>query len=39
MYYRDHGPPHFHAIYGEYEALLKLDDLVVFCRVVYLKGH
>jgi len=20
MYYKDHAPPHFHAIYGEYEA-------------------
>jgi Domain of unknown function (DUF4160) len=20
LYYRDHAPPHFHAIYGEYEA-------------------
>ena len=20
MYYRDHAPPHFHAIYGEFEA-------------------
>jgi len=20
MYYRDHPPPHFHAIYGEFEA-------------------
>jgi Domain of unknown function (DUF4160) len=20
MYYRDHHPPHFHAIYAEYEA-------------------
>lgn len=20
MYYRDHSPPHFHAIYGEFEA-------------------
>ena len=20
MYYRDHAPPHFHALYGEYEA-------------------
>lgn len=20
MYYRDHDPPHFHAIYGEHEA-------------------
>jgi hypothetical protein len=24
MYYRDHGPPHFHAIYGEYEATLNI---------------
>jgi hypothetical protein len=22
MYYRDHGPPHFHAIYGQYEATI-----------------
>ena len=22
MYYRDHGPPHFHAIYGEFEATI-----------------
>jgi len=20
MYFRDHGPPHFHAVYGEFEA-------------------
>lgn len=20
LYYRDHAPPHFHAIYGEYDA-------------------
>lgn len=20
MYYRDHAPPHFHAIYGEFDA-------------------
>ena len=22
MYYRDHAPPHFHAVYGEYEATI-----------------
>ncbi len=26
---RDHSPPHFHAEYGEYEALLAVDDLEV----------
>jgi Domain of unknown function (DUF4160) len=24
MYYRDHPPPHFHALYGEYEALVDI---------------
>jgi hypothetical protein len=22
MYYQDHAPPHFHAIYGEHEAVI-----------------
>jgi len=22
LYYQDHGPPHFHAIYGEHEATI-----------------
>jgi Domain of unknown function (DUF4160) len=24
LYYRDHAPPHFHAIYGEHEAELEI---------------
>jgi hypothetical protein len=24
MYYRDHAPPHFHAIYGQYEAEIEI---------------
>jgi hypothetical protein len=24
MYYRDHSPPHFHAIYGEHEAEIEI---------------
>lgn len=24
MYYRDHAPPHFHAIYGDHEALVEI---------------
>src|SRR5205807_9022606 len=24
MYYRDHAPPHFHAIYGEHEAVFEI---------------
>jgi hypothetical protein len=27
MYYDDHNPPHFHANYGEHEALISIDTL------------
>ena len=26
MYYNHHSPPHFHAIYGESEALIRIED-------------
>lgn len=26
MYYNDHAPPHFHAAYGEHEALLEIGS-------------
>lgn len=26
MYFQDHNPPHFHAIYAEHEALIRIDD-------------
>jgi hypothetical protein len=29
MYFDDHSPPHFHAIYGEDEAILAIDTLQV----------
>jgi Domain of unknown function (DUF4160) len=25
VYFADHNPPHFHAIYAEHEALIRLD--------------
>lgn len=27
MYYRDHGIPHFHAIYGDHEAVIGIEGL------------
>ena len=30
MFIDDHNPPHFHAFYGEYEALIDVRDLAVF---------
>ena len=29
MYFDDHSPPHFHAFYGEDEALVEIDSLDV----------
>ena len=29
MYYDDHPPPHFHAIYGEHEAKIGIETLEV----------
>jgi hypothetical protein len=26
MYVREHPPPHFHAVYGEFEANVSIDD-------------
>lgn len=26
MYYRDHAPPHFHAIYGEHDAEVAIES-------------
>jgi hypothetical protein len=27
MYFDDHNPPHFHAIYGELEAIININTL------------
>lgn len=29
MYWREHGQPHFHALYGGEEAVIAIDDLSV----------
>lgn len=26
IYYRDHAPPHFHAVYGEHEAVVAIES-------------
>ncbi len=30
MFYDDHNPPHFHALYGEFEVLIDINTLAVF---------
>ena len=29
MFFNDHNPPHFHISYGEYKAIINLNDEVV----------
>ncbi|MBN1291090.1 MAG: DUF4160 domain-containing protein [Candidatus Latescibacteria bacterium] len=29
MYYDEHFPPHFHAEYGEFEALIRIEDFTL----------
>ena len=28
--WNDHNPPHFHATYGEFEVLIKIQDLSIY---------
>lgn len=30
MYFGDHEPPHFHAVYGEHEALIEIETLAIY---------
>ena len=29
MFFSDHAPPHFHAVYGEFQATIDIDRLCV----------
>ncbi len=29
MYYDEHYPPHFHAEYGEFQALIRIEDFTL----------
>jgi hypothetical protein len=33
MYYREHGPPHFHAEYGEFEIRVEIESGIVSGRL------
>ena len=39
MYYNDHLPPHFHAEYGEHEAIYEIDTLNVSRGEVPRRAH
>ena len=29
MFWNDHAPPHFHALYGEYEVMININTLEI----------
>jgi len=29
MFFNDHNPPHFHVVYGEFKAVINIDDEIV----------
>lgn len=39
MYFFDHLPPHFHAIYNEYQVLIVIDTLKVYSGSLPNKQH
>lgn len=34
IYYREHQPAHFHAVYGEFEALISIDSFAIISGVL-----
>ena len=34
VYSREHPPPHFHAIYAEYEELIEIETLETYTRKI-----
>lgn len=34
IYYNEHQPPHFHAFYGEREALISIGNLSILAGVI-----
>lgn len=39
IYFDDHNPPHFHAIYGENEAVISIDSLAVLKGALPARAH
>jgi hypothetical protein len=39
MFYNDHSPPHFHAEYGEYEALYEIATIEVLRGELPRRAH
>ena len=38
MFWADHPPPHFHAVFGEFEALIAIETTVIIAGALPLGG-
>ena len=39
MYFSDHSPPHFHAVYGEFEAVYTIETLEIIRGSLPRRAH
>lgn len=39
MYFNDHAPPHFHATYGEHEAVYTIETLEIMRGALPRRAH
>ena len=39
MYFRDHAPPHFHAMYGEHEGVFDLQSIELMAGRLPNRAH
>jgi len=39
MYYADHAPPHFHALYGGQEVVIGISPIKVLFTAIFPTGH
>ncbi len=39
FFYNDHAPPHFHAVYGEFDAQVNIDDFSIIKGKLPKRAH
>jgi hypothetical protein len=39
MFYRDHNPPHFHAVYADFEAIIDIEKNEIIGGYVFKQGR
>jgi hypothetical protein len=37
MFYRDHNPPHFHAVYADFEGIIDIEKNEILVGIFHLE--